>query len=268
MVFNENDSKKNYLHFIGTGNAFAEGGRFNASYWLTIFNNKPVHTLIDCGPTTLAGIKKFKLPFHQMNRIFLSHYHGDHFAGLPFLLLDRAYLTPLEKEYDSNKKFQIVGPSELEERVKNLVKATYPSQVDTLLNLCEFFPIEPNSTLEYPEYTVQTVKADHSEQAIMYKFELPNKTSFIYTGDNEMNLEQLPYFKNIKYLITECTTFESQNGNHTSYKFIINNLDEFHMLNVEKIILVHVGSEVYESIDSKLNSKVILAYDGMKISLN
>ncbi|MHA1984923.1 MAG: MBL fold metallo-hydrolase [Candidatus Hodarchaeales archaeon] len=268
MTSNNNSKPENFLHFIGTGNAFAEGGRFNASYWLTTYNNKLVHTLIDCGPTTLAGIRKFNLPFHQLNRIFISHYHGDHFAGIPFLLLDRAYLTPLESAYGSNNKFQIIGPPELEKRIINLIKAMYPSQMDTLLNLCEFQIIKPNSSFNFPEYKVSTFKANHSEQAIMYKFEFHNNSSFLYTGDNEMTQEQISIFKDLDFLITECTTFESQNGNHTSYKFIVDNLEIFQDLNVGEILLVHVGSEVFKNLGTSMPVKLKLTYDGMKLSLN
>ncbi|MHA1989550.1 MAG: MBL fold metallo-hydrolase [Candidatus Hodarchaeales archaeon] len=267
MILNNNTESDNILHFIGTGNAFAEGGRFNASYWLSTTGNKSSHTLIDCGPTTLTGIKKFTLPFSQLNRIFLTHYHGDHFAGIPFLLLDRAYLTPLESKYGLNDKFHLYGPPELSDRIKKLIESVYPSQFETLIDLCEFHVISPNHKLEFPDYNVKSRIANHSEQAIMYRFEFTNGSSFVYTGDNELTLDQLPFFKGVRYLITECTTFESQNGNHTSFKFIKKNLQKFWDLGIEKIFLVHLGAEVYENIRGDLTKNLVLSNDGMKITL-
>jgi ribonuclease BN (tRNA processing enzyme) len=242
VIFNNNTETDNILHFIGTGNAFAEGGRFNASYWLSTSGNKSSHTLLDCG-------------------------HGDHFAGIPFLLLDRAYLTPLESKYGLNNKFQLYGPPELSDRIKKLIESVYPSQFETLNDLCEFHVITPNHKLEFPDYKVESRVANHSEQAIMYRFEFPNGASFVYTGDNELTLDQLPFFKGVKYLITECTTFESQNGNHTSFKFIKKNLQKFWDLGVENIFLVHLGAEVYENIEEDLSENLVLSNDGMKITL-
>lgn len=267
MKSNYTNNQDRIFFFIGTGNAFAEGGRFNAGYWLTLNSDKPVHTLIDCGPTTLAGIKKYNLPFSQLERIIISHYHGDHFAGLPFLLLDRAYLTPLDNNSSSNNKFQIFGPLGLEDRVKTLLKATYPSQYDVLINLCEFREIIAGEEIKLPEFLLKSKKANHSEQAIMYKFDFSDtNTSIVYTGDNEMDLDQLVFFKNADLLVTECTNLETQNGNHTSFKFIKENISKFKENNIKKIYLSHIGSEVYDKIGSNLPDNVFIASDGLKIS--
>ena len=268
MKSNYRSNQEIFFSFIGTGNAFAEGGRFNAGYWLTINKDKPNHTLIDCGPTTLAGIKKFNLPFAQLHRILISHYHGDHFAGLPFLLLDRAYLTSVDNNFSSSNKFQIYGPVGLEERIKRLIHATYPSQYDVLIGLCEFKVIDPEKHIKFPEYFLKSKKANHSEQAIMYRIEFKDtNNSIIYTGDNEMLLDQFTFFENSDILVTECTTFESQNGNHTSLKFIKDNISKFNEFNIKKVYLTHLGSEVYNKIDIDLPPNVHLATDGLKISL-
>ena len=147
------------IRIIGTGNAFSEKARFTAGMWMTVNNKKPVHTLIDCGPTTLAGIRKFNLPFPRLSRIILTHYHGDHIAGIPFILLDRAYLTAFEEGYGENNKFEIIGPPELENRISKLIRAMYPSQFDTLINLCEFKEIEHLLSKEKP--TPQFVPESH-----------------------------------------------------------------------------------------------------------
>ncbi len=38
--------------------------------------------LVDCGEGTLIQMNRFKIRFHKINQIFISHLHGDHYLGL------------------------------------------------------------------------------------------------------------------------------------------------------------------------------------------
>lgn len=42
--------------------------------------------LVDCGEGTLIQMNRYKIKFHRINHIFISHLHGDHFLGLVGLL--------------------------------------------------------------------------------------------------------------------------------------------------------------------------------------
>ena len=42
--------------------------------------------LIDCGEGTLIQMNRYKIKFHRINHIFISHLHGDHYLGLVGLL--------------------------------------------------------------------------------------------------------------------------------------------------------------------------------------
>src|SRR5439155_18788084 len=78
--------------FLGSGNAFASEGR----YWSSFLVDR--RYLFDAPPTLLAHLKRLKVDLPEIEVIFLSHHHGDHFVGLPFLLLEYLYMSERSKE--------------------------------------------------------------------------------------------------------------------------------------------------------------------------
>lgn len=42
--------------------------------------------LVDCGEGTLIQLNRYKIKFHRINHIFISHLHGDHYLGVLGLL--------------------------------------------------------------------------------------------------------------------------------------------------------------------------------------
>ncbi|MBV8431960.1 MAG: MBL fold metallo-hydrolase, partial [Solirubrobacterales bacterium] len=65
------------LTFVGCGDAFAAGGRFQTSFYVE-GGEEPL--LIDCGATTLAALKRLGIDSTSIGVVVLSHLHGDHFG--------------------------------------------------------------------------------------------------------------------------------------------------------------------------------------------
>ena len=93
------------VRFIGSGNAFSDGGRTHACIHLTAPGTS---LLLDCGGSALPAIKKAVDP-KTIDAIAISHLHGDHFGGLPFLLMEQHYAG-------RTAPLVIVGPPELRAR--------------------------------------------------------------------------------------------------------------------------------------------------------
>src|SRR5262249_29164631 len=67
------------IQFIGSGDAFGSGGRFQTCIRLT---HQSGSLLIDCGASSLVALKRAAVPPASIDAILLSHLHGDHFGGV------------------------------------------------------------------------------------------------------------------------------------------------------------------------------------------
>ena len=73
------------LQFIGSGDAFGSGGRFNTCFHV---EGAGANFLIDCGATSLVALKRLPIERNAIDFILLTHFHLDHFGGVPFFMLD------------------------------------------------------------------------------------------------------------------------------------------------------------------------------------
>jgi ribonuclease BN (tRNA processing enzyme) len=103
------------LLFLGSGNAFAAEGRAFSS---CLLNGR---YLFDCGPTILQQLRKAGLSSDDIDVVFISHFHSDHFFGLPFLFLDAKYRTGRTKD------ILIVGPPGIAAQTEQLLRLGYPT---------------------------------------------------------------------------------------------------------------------------------------------
>jgi len=74
--------------FLGTSSGMPTLKR-NVSSIALVFINKNKLWLLDCGESTQQQIQKTSLKLSKLEKIFISHLHGDHVFGLPGLLASR-----------------------------------------------------------------------------------------------------------------------------------------------------------------------------------
>src|SRR2546423_15116138 len=73
------------LRFVGSGDAFGSGGRLQTCLYLS-GRGEPM--LIDCGASSMVGLKAAGIEPNELGWVVITHLHGDHFGGLPLLVLD------------------------------------------------------------------------------------------------------------------------------------------------------------------------------------
>src|ERR1700748_2836223 len=105
------------LRFIGCGDAVGSGGRFNTCFLITATHCR---FLIDCGASSLVALKQAPIDPNSIDAVVISHLHGDHFGGLPFLLLDARRMSK------RTKPLLLCGPPGLDERLRATQEALFP----------------------------------------------------------------------------------------------------------------------------------------------
>lgn len=143
---------------LGSGNAFNQDERLNSAY---LINSDNKNILVDCGFTVPYALQKLKFKFCDLDYIFITHYHGDHYAGISALLLGLKHIYPLERE------LVIVGPGDVRAKILELLKVLYGGTEKILdeLNL-KFVSVNQNGG-KYKEGNLcfESVLMEHSEKA-------------------------------------------------------------------------------------------------------
>ena len=105
------------LQFVGCGDAFGSGGRFNTCFHLV---GRDINALIDCGATSLVSMNKLAIDRNAIRLILLTHFHADHVGGVPFFILEANYILKRDQP------LIIAGPPSLKSRYAEIMQVGFP----------------------------------------------------------------------------------------------------------------------------------------------
>lgn len=240
--------------FLGAGDAFNSGGRCHASYLVggpgTLF-------LLDCGATALKALKSAGFAARDLDTIFISHLHGDHFAGIPFIMLDSIYDQP------RNRPLTIVGPPGTEARVHELYRCLYRELSEHPLPYAlQFIEVTPATTQQVGSVTVLPFRVPHQQNHISlgYRVTLEGKT-VVYSGDTGWTEDLVTQSQGADLFICECCYFGTRTDFHLDYPRIAENASRF---GSRRMVLTHIGREV---LARKSEVTLELAHDGLVVDL-
>lgn len=243
---------------LGSGNAFADAGYYQAAHLVRYRTGNTTNCiLLDCGPTILVSLIQNNVDLSTINLLLISHLHGDHIAGIPFLLLHYKY-----KEQKREKIFEIVGPPGLQNRINMLIEATYPTIFENTEKFYKVTEINIGESIKYEEILISAYQAVHIENSIFFKIKISDLT-VAYSGDNQFTASiHLDIIKNdVDVLIHECSFMELDVGGHTSWRMLKTHIDEI-LSNVQTVILVHLGSDVRNASADNFLPNIFRAKDG------
>ena len=142
--------------FVGTGDAFGSGGRLQTC----VLVEGPTTTLtIDFGASSLIGLRREAIDPNSIDVIVLTHLHGDHCGGIPFLLLD-AMLSAKRA-----RPLTIVGPENTRAHLQRVQEAMFPgSQVMAPKFELHYKEVSPKTQLALADVKIDTVEARHTRE--------------------------------------------------------------------------------------------------------
>ena len=233
------------LTVLGCGDAFGSGGRLNTCFQLDarrLDGGGDSRVLIDCGASAMVSMHRFATDPDSIDAIAITHLHGDHFGGLPFLLLY------LQFEAKRTRPLEIAGPPGTEQRVKDACAALFGSIDCTwrfTLSFREWAEGEPTA-LAGVEVTPRQV--DHGEGVTAFGLRVRDAArTFAYSGDTKW-VDALPLLADgADLFVTECYAFDRDLPTHTDYRTLSDHLDE---LTARRIALTHMSGCMLERRDT------------------
>ncbi len=175
-------SEKIKITFLGTSGAFPTKKRNHPGFLLTY---KGKNILIDCGEGTQRQLRKANISPCKIDKILITHWHGDHVLGIPGLLQ-----TLSLNNY--NKTLQIFGPKNIKTHIKNLLK-TFPSYTNVKIQVKEI----SGKFLETDEFYIKTEKMTHGTPNNAYCFVKKGK---IKIDKSKLKKHKIPSGKHLKTL--------------------------------------------------------------------
>src|ERR1700689_2018409 len=143
--------------FAGSGDAFGSGGRYQACIHLRPAGSSPL--LLDCGATSLSALKRLGIDPGEIAAVFVSHLHGDHFGGLPFLILDGQFSR-------RTKPLTVVAPPGISRRLSDTMECLFPGSSGVSRHFAvDVIELPPGATATACGATVQAWEGDHPSGA-------------------------------------------------------------------------------------------------------
>ena len=196
------------VFILGSGNAFNIDKRGHTAFLLD------KKFLIDCGATTLYKIQEFNIDLTSLKYVLITHFHGDHFAGLPFVLIYLKYIL------HRSEPIKIVGPIGLKENYQQLMNLTYPDmEFPFLVQLQE---LQKQEEIFLENYQIKAYPITHKTESIGYRIE-DAQHSFAFTGDTILNEEVFTLMEGVDVGIVELSLWDNPDNKvmHVSLEELI-----------------------------------------------
>jgi len=239
--------------FLGTGDAFCAGGLHQSAYFVQASETS---FLLDCGASVLSCLKQQHIEPDSIDTVLISHLHGDHFAGLPFLFLEFLYMAR------RRRPLTIAGPAGTEERVNTLFSAMYShAAAEPLPFELQFVHLAAEQRRIGP-LVVQPFSVPHqqSEPAFGFRVEVDGR-AIVYSGDSGWTEELPRHSRGSDLFICECSSFDTRTTYHLDYALLLENRDRF---GSKRTILTHFGQDVLARRDE---IDMELAEEGLVVEL-
>jgi ribonuclease BN (tRNA processing enzyme) len=253
----------------GAGDAFGTGGRLQ-----TCLHLQPVGrlgragaVLVDCGATALTGLKRLGLEPGDVSVVAISHLHGDHFGGLPFLILDGQFRR-------RERPLHLVGPAGLADRLTHAMETFFPGSANVRrcfdVQVHELDaggdPVEIDAGADVVSVRGFPVDHEAGAPALGLRVTVAGRT-VAYSGDTAWTDVLIDVADGADLFVCEAYTYDRAVRYHLHVPDLIAHLDRIHC---GRILLTHAGPEVlahHAELGAGTGAELQLADDGTVIEL-
>jgi ribonuclease BN (tRNA processing enzyme) len=241
------------LRFLGSGDAFGSGGRFQTCMHLSGAGGA---VLIDCGTSSLIAMKRDGVDPGDVDVVLLTHLHGDHFGGVPFLILDAQFSRRA-------RPLLIAGPPGVRARVEATMETLFPGSTAVQRKFeVEFIELAERRTARVGSATVTAFPVVHASGAPPYALRVDYGGRIIaYSGDTEWAESLIEAARGADLFVCEAYTFDRHVKFHLDYKTIEAQAER---LGARRIILTHMGRDM---LAREAEARSERAHDGLVVML-
>lgn len=224
------------VQFIGCGDAFGTGGRLNTCFHLT---GVQCNVLIDCGASSLIGLKRCNVDRNAIDTILVTHFHADHFGGIPFFILDAQFVAK------RSQPLVIAGPPGLPSWYERWMETAFAGSSQTQqkfpLSLVE---LEIGRRNEIGPLSVTPYPVRHSDPAgpcLGFRMETEGRV-IGFSGDTEWVEELVSIGRNADLFICEAYMRDREVRAHMALAQLEQRLSE---INPKRLVLTHMSEDMY-----------------------
>nr|AGZ93850.1 beta-lactamase domain protein [Streptomyces sp. WM6386] len=240
----------------GSGDAFGSGGRFQACTHIAPSHGPVI--LVDCGTTSLTALRALGLDPGEVGLVAITHLHGDHFGGLPFLVLDGQFRR-------RTTDLRVIGPPGTRQRLTEAMEtlfpgsSTVPRRFKTIVD-----EIAPDETKSLPSHAlhVKAHPADHSAgaPALSLRLTLANRT-LAFSGDTAWTPALATVAADTDLFLCEGYTWGRKVPGHMDIADLITH---HKTLTTTRLLLTHPSPDV---LDQRATLPFELASDGTTVDV-
>lgn len=186
------------LTFIGSGNAFSPAGLCCNGF---LVNDR---FLFEAPPQALGALNTIGFDPNRIEAVVLSHHHGDHFLGLPFLLLHW-------KWQGRRAPVRIIGPKSTESLGKDIAEKVFPGVLDGSYEI-EWIEMKAGRPCRLEGLELEAVDVEHDGElaaTLGYRALLAGRR-LAYTGDTRLCDNVFELAKGAEVLVSECASRSAQ----------------------------------------------------------
>ncbi len=227
--------------FLGVGEAFDENIPNNSHLIVT----EKTNLLLDCGFTAAPQVWKFNPDPNFLDVIYISHWHADHYFGLPGLLL-RMW------EGGRTKGITIISRKGFKEQFIRLMDLAYSGFSEKFNYEIKIIEAEESENIKFNDLKLSFNKTIHSGENFAVKI-TDGVNAMAYTGDGSP-VRDNNFYKNVDLLIAETYLYDKELIGHSSIVSAINFAEDN---DIECLALTHINRDFRKKELPNIKDKII-----------